>query len=64
MSNSARATVCAPPPVLYCDSISCPDGYSPIDNAEDVECEGDSCEVTECCGERNQNCTGTKSDRV
>ena len=35
--------------VLYCNSMGCPSGYTPIDNAKDVECEDDPCEVSQCC---------------
>ena len=35
--------------VTYCNSIGCPDGYTPIDNAKEVECEDDPCEVSQCC---------------
>ena len=34
---------------MYCHSIGCPDGYTPIDNAKEVECEDDPCEVSQCC---------------
>ena len=34
---------------LYCNSIGCPDGYTPIHNAEEVECEDDPCEESQCC---------------
>lgn len=34
---------------LYCNSIDCPDGYTPIDNAKEVLCEDDPCEVAQCC---------------
>ena len=36
---------------MYCDSIECSDGYSPIDNAHGVQCEGDKCEPKQCCEE-------------
>ena len=35
--------------ILYCNSIGCPDGYTPIDNAKEVECEDDPCKVAQCC---------------
>lgn len=56
-------TVCKPPTV-YCDSISCPDLYVSIDNADEVECDDDPCEVSQCCGEHNQTRNETRSDSV
>ena len=34
---------------LYCDSIGCSDGYTPIENAKYVKCNGDKCEEKQCC---------------
>eukprot|EP00904_Undaria_pinnatifida_P003279 jgi/Undpi1/12952/HiC_scaffold_7.g02618.m1 len=33
----------------YCNSIECPDSYTPIDDAMNVACEGDECSVSQCC---------------
>jgi len=33
----------------YCNSIGCPNGYTPIDNAHDVECDNRKCEEKQCC---------------
>ena len=40
---------CEPEETAYCNSIGCPDGYTPIDNAKEVECEDDPCRVAQCC---------------
>ena len=32
-----------------CSSIGCPDGYTPITDAMNVECDDDPCEVSQCC---------------
>lgn len=34
---------------LYCNSLGCPVGYSPIADADVVACNGDPCEVSQCC---------------
>ncbi|CAM9134101.1 unnamed protein product, partial [Laminaria digitata] len=34
---------------LYCNSIGCSDGYTPIDDAHDVKCKDDKCEEKQCC---------------
>ena len=47
--RTATEEDCEPSNKLYCNSIGCPDGYTPIDNAKDVECEDDPCEVSQCC---------------
>eukprot|EP00752_Nemacystus_decipiens_P002771 g2589.t1 len=33
----------------FCNSIGCPNGFQPIDNAWEVECENGVCEVDQCC---------------
>ena len=33
----------------YCNSIGCSDGYTPIDNAHDVNCDDGKCEEKQCC---------------
>lgn len=33
---------------LFCNSIGCPNGYTPITNAHDVECDN-HCGVEQCC---------------
>ena len=33
----------------YCNSIGCPNGYTPIYNAHDVECDNGKCEEKQCC---------------
>ena len=32
-----------------CNSIECPDNYTPIDDAANVLCDGGVCEVSQCC---------------
>ena len=34
---------------VYCSSACCPDGYTQIDDANEVECEEDPCEESQCC---------------
>lgn len=34
---------------VYCDSIDCPDGFTPIANADAVKCWGNTCESSQCC---------------
>ena len=34
---------------VYCNSIGCPGGYTPIDMAWEVVCTSDPCEVSQCC---------------
>ena len=34
---------------VYCNSIGCPNGYAPIDNTHDVECDNGYCAVSQCC---------------
>lgn len=33
----------------FCNSIGCPHGYAPVDDAQHVKCDGDVCERDECC---------------
>ena len=33
----------------YCDSVKCSNGYSLIENAEDVKCDGGKCDEKLCC---------------
>ena len=33
----------------YCNSIECPDSFTPIPDAMNVACEGDACSVSQCC---------------
>ena len=35
--------------MLYCNSIGCPDGYTPIEDAKYVPCLQSPCRVTQCC---------------
>lgn len=32
-----------------CNSIDCPNGYTPIHDAMTVECDDDPCQVSQCC---------------
>ena len=34
---------------LFCNSIGCPNGFTPIDDAQNTECDADPCEVSQCC---------------
>ena len=34
---------------LYCNSIGCSDGYTPIKDAHDVECDDGKCKEKQCC---------------
>lgn len=41
-----------PPPQpkhKFCNSIGCPDNYTPVDEAWNVKCEDDWCTEEECC---------------
>ncbi|CAM9317191.1 unnamed protein product [Ectocarpus sp. 13 AM-2016] len=56
VSGDDRWNKCPPQPLpsgphgkTYCNSIGCPGGYTPIPNAWEVECDDDSCEVSQCC---------------
>ena len=33
----------------YCGSIGCPNGYAPIADAHDMECDNSKCEEKQCC---------------
>ena len=44
-TNSTTSTTGA----LQCNSIGCPNGYTPIENAQTTTCSGDMCEVSQCC---------------
>lgn len=35
--------------VAYCNSIRCPGAYMAIENADEVECNNGTCEVSQCC---------------
>ena len=35
--------------VKYCNSIGCPNSFTPIKNAMEVACEDNKCEVSQCC---------------
>ena len=37
------------PVQVYCNSIGCPNGYAPIDDAQNVECKKGYCSVSQCC---------------
>ena len=34
---------------LFCNSIGCPNGFAPIDDAQTTECDAVPCEVSQCC---------------
>ena len=34
---------------MYCNSIGCSNGYTPIDNADKVKCDNGKCEESQCC---------------
>ena len=34
---------------LLCNSIGCPNGFIPIDDAQNTECDADPCEASQCC---------------
>ena len=34
---------------LLCNSIGCPNGFTPIENAQNTSCAGDTCEASQCC---------------
>ena len=34
---------------LYCNSIGCPNGFTPIPRAWEMPCDGNVCEVDQCC---------------
>ena len=33
----------------FCNSIGCPDGYAPLEDAQYVECDNGVCERDQCC---------------
>lgn len=37
------------PQNVYCNSIGCPNGYTPIDDAAEVKCDGNDCRAAQCC---------------
>ena len=36
---------------VYCDSIGCTNGYTPIKDADKVKCDNGKCEPKQCCEE-------------
>ena len=34
---------------VYCNSIGCSNGYTPVDSADQVKCDNGKCEEKQCC---------------